>query len=100
MQQVVALLRRRGEGMDALSAMQTPEQRQMLASLFVSVHDAEPAASQVAAAMLTVRRIALEQQQRELRGAILEAERTGRLTEAIEKTRVSQQLAQRLRELE
>ena len=99
-QQVVALLRGRGEGTDALSAMETPEQRQMLASLFVSVHDAEPAASQVAAAMLTVRRIALEQQQRELRGAILEAERTGRLAEAIEKTRVSQQLAQRLRELE
>jgi len=99
-QQMVHLLRAREAGIDPLAAMQEPQQKQMLASLFVSVHDAEPASAEVEAAMLTVRRLALEQQQRELRGSILEAERTGRMEDALQLTRHAQEITRRLRELD
>jgi DNA primase len=99
-QQMIHLLRAREPGTDPLAAMQQPQQKQILASLFVSVHDAEPAATEVEAAMLTIRRLALEQQQRELRGSILEAERTGRIEDALQLTRHAQEIARRLRELD
>jgi DNA primase len=99
-QQMIHLLRAREAGVDPLAAMRQPQQKQILASLFVSVHDAEPAASEVEAAMLTIRRTALEQRQRELRGSILEAERTARIDDVLRLTREVQEIARRLRELD
>lgn len=98
-QQMVHQLRNRAAGCDPLSAMQQPEQRQMLASLFVSVHDAEPCVEDVNAAVQTVRRSSLEQQQRSLRTAMAEAERGGKMDQALELARQAQQIAARLREL-
>jgi DNA primase len=97
--QMLQLLRTRPPGCDALAAMQQPEQRQMLASLFVSVHDAEPGIHEVNAAVETVRRISLEQQQRSLRTLMSEAERAGKMQEAIDLARQAQSIAARLREL-
>ncbi len=97
--QIIDRLRARADGVDPLAAIEDPNQKQMLASLFVSVHDAEPTAAQVEETVLTIRRIALEQQQRELRTAIAEAERTGRMEDALHLTRNAQQIALRLREL-
>ncbi len=97
--QIIDRLRARPHGTDPLAAIEEPQQKQLLASLFVSVHDAEPTAAEVETTVLTIRRIALEQQQRELRTAIAEAERAGRIEDALQLTRNSQQIALRLREL-
>jgi DNA primase len=97
--QMVEQLRGRAAGVDPLAAIEDPHQKQMLASLFVSVHDAEPAQRDIEGAIQTVRRISLEQQQRNLRAAIAEAERSGKMDEALRLTRDAQQIAQRLREL-
>ncbi len=97
--QIIDRLRARPHGTDPLAAIEDPQQKQLLASLFVSVHDAEPTAAEVETTVLTIRRIALEQQQRELRTAIAEAERAGRIEDALQLTRNSQQIALRLREL-
>jgi DNA primase len=97
--EIITLLRNRPHGTDPLAAIEDPQKKQLLASLFVSVHDAEPTAAEVETTVLTIRRIALEQQQRELRTAIAEAERAGRIEEALQQTREAQQIALRLREL-
>ncbi len=97
--EIITLLRNRPHGTDPLAAIDDPQKKQLLASLFVSVHDAEPSAAEVEETVLAIRRIALQQQQRELRAAIAEAERAGRIEEALRQTRQAQQIALRLREL-
>jgi DNA primase len=97
--EIITLLRNRPHGSDPLAAIDDPQKKQLLASLFVSVHDTEPTAAEVEETVLAIRRIALEQQQRELRTAIAEAERAGRIEEALQQTRQAQQIALRLREL-
>ncbi|MGC8550010.1 MAG: DNA primase [Acidobacteriaceae bacterium] len=97
--EIITLLRNRPHGTDPLAAIDDPQKKQLLASLFVSVHDAEPTAAEVEETVLAIRRIALQQQQRELRNAIAEAERAGRIEEALQQTREAQQIALRLREL-
>lgn len=98
--QIISRLRTRDHGVDALAAVEDPQQKQMLASLFVSVHDAEPTAAEVETTVLTVRRTSLEQQQRETRAAIAEAERAGRTEDAMRLVRESHEIALRLRELD
>lgn len=98
--EIITLLRNRPHGSDPLAAIEDPQKKQLLASLFVSVHDAEPTAAEVEETVLAIRRIALQQQQRELRTAIAEAERAGRIEDALQLTREAQQIALRLRQLE
>jgi DNA primase len=97
---IVDQLRSRADGSDALSALATDEQRQMLASIFVSIHDTEPEADQVDAAVHALRSMALEKQQRSLRVAIDQAERAGKMDEVLRLTRDRQEVTRRLRELE
>jgi DNA primase len=97
---IVELLRARADGADALAALATEEQRQVLAGIFVSIHDAEPQSDDVDAAILAIRRTALDQEQRRLRAAIDQAERAGNSDEVLRLTRENQDVTRRLRELD
>ena len=97
---VVDLLRARPHGSDALSSLQSEEQRQMLAAIFVSIHDTEPDPEQVEAAIHAIRCSFLEQEQRRLRAAIDQAERAGKSDEVLRLTREMQDATRRLRELD
>ena len=97
---IVEILRARPDGADALTALATEEQRQVLAGIFVSIHDAEPQSDDVEAAILAIRRTALDQEQRRLRAAIDQAERAGNVDEVLRLTRENQDVTRRLRELD
>jgi DNA primase len=96
---IVEQLRSRPDGADPMAAA-APEHRQLLAELFLSIHDAEPDTEAVDAAILAIRHSALEQEQRRLRAAIEQAERAGNLDEALRLTHESQDVTRRLRELD
>lgn len=98
--EMIEQLRLRPDGTDALAALQSDEQRRMLAAVFLSIHDAEPEADEVEAAVLAIRRGALEQEQRRLRAAIDQAERAGKMDEVIRFTRECQDLVRRLRDID
>ena len=98
--EMIEQLRTRPDGTDALAALQSDEQRRMLAAVFLSIHDAEPQADEVEAAVLAIRRGALEQEQRRLRGAIDQAERAGKMDEVIRFTRECQDVVRRLRDID
>ncbi len=100
LREIVELLRVRPDGADALSALATEEQRQVLAGIFVSIHDAEPEPEQVDAAILAIRCTGLEQEQRRLRAAIDQAERAGSMDEVLRLTRENQDVTRRLREID
>jgi len=72
----------------------------MLAGIFVSVHGAEPDVEHVKEATMTVRRAALEQEQRSLRAALHEAERQGRDAEILPLSKRKQEIDLRLRQLD
>jgi len=93
-------LRARPEGSDPLQSLAEPAQRQLLAGVFVSVHGADPDAEHVAEAVTTIRRTSLEQQQREFRAQLQDAERQGSTDEVLTLTRQIHEVARRLRELD
>ncbi|MFT4113101.1 DNA primase [Silvibacterium sp.] len=97
---MVNCLRARSPEADPIQCLADPGQRQMLAAVFVSVHGAEPSVEDIEQAVFTVRRASLEQELRQLRAAMHQAEREGRVQEAVELTRQSLQLTQRLRALD
>jgi DNA primase len=100
LREIVDLLRTRSDGADALSALATEEQRQVLASIFVSIHDAEPEPEAVDAAVLAIRCTGLQQEQRRLRADIEKAERAGNMDEVLRQTREMQDVTRRLRDLD
>jgi len=97
---IVEQLRARADDADPMTSVSDPAHRQMLAELFLSIHDTEPDAEAVDAAILAIRRQAIEHQQRELRVSIEKAERASNLDEALRLTRSLQDLTHRLRELD
>ncbi len=97
---MIEQLRARADGADPLAALSTEEQRRMLAEVFLSIHDAEPEADEVEEAVQAIRRSALEHEQRRLRAAIDQAERAGKMDEALRLTRECQDVMRRVRELD
>ncbi len=97
---IVEQLRSRPDGADPMTALASPEQRQLLAELFLSIHDAEPDADSVEEAVLAIRIAALEQQQRQLRVAIEQAERAGNSDEVTRLSLIKTELDRRVRELD
>jgi DNA primase len=97
---IVEQLRARPDGADPMTALAAPAERQLLAELFLSIHDSEPEANAVEDAILAIRCSALEQQQRQLRVAIEQAERAGKLDEVARLTRENQEVTRKLRELD
>jgi F0F1-type ATP synthase epsilon subunit len=98
--EMIAALRARPDGGDPLAAVENEERKQMLAALFLSIHDVEPQADEVEEAVLAIRVSFLEQEQRRLRVAIDQAERAGNMDEALRLTRERQDVTRALRELE
>lgn len=100
LREIVDQLRARPDGADPLTTLATEEQRRILASIFVSIHDTEPQPDQVDDAVHAIRCTALDQEQRRLRVAIDQAERAGNMDEALRLTRENQDVTRRLRELD
>lgn len=98
--EMIGQLRGRPDGTDPLAALSSEEHRRLLAGVFLSIHDAEPQPDEVEAAVLAIRRTALEQEQRQLRGAMEQAERSGRMEEVIRLRREWQDVVRRLREVD
>jgi DNA primase len=98
--QMVNCLRARPNGSDPMQCLAEHAQRQMLASIFISVHGAEPEVSDVEEAVMTVRRASLEQEQRALRAGLQEAERRGEADEVLRLTRRSHEVTRNLRDLD
>jgi DNA primase len=98
--EMVNCLRGRPEGADPMQCLVEQAHRQLLAGIFVSVHGAEPEVAHVEEAIMTVRRISLEQEQRALRAALHEAERQGKIAEVVNLTRLSQEATRKLRGLD
>jgi DNA primase len=97
---MVNCLRARPDNADPMQCLADQAQRQLLAGIFVSVHGAEPEVAHVEEAIMTVRRISLEQEQRALRSSIQEAERQGRAEDVVTLSRQSQAITHRLRSLD
>jgi DNA primase len=97
---MIEQLRARPDGADPLTTITDPGQRQMLAELFLSIHDAEPTSDDVDAAVLAIRRQAIEHEQRQLRGDLERAERAGTPDDVLRLTRAIQEANQRLREVD
>jgi DNA primase len=93
-------LRARSVGADPLMALENPDHRQLLANVFVSVHDAEPAPEVLEEAIFTVRRLSLEQEQRACRHDIGVAEREGDAEKILLYSRKSQEISAKLRALD
>jgi len=102
--EVVERLRARPDGVDPLAAMITDEQRRILVEVFHTIHEAvqdtEPEEGEVEQAVLAIRRLALEQELRRIRAEMAQAERAGKLEEALLLTRESHDVTRRLRELD
>jgi len=97
---MVEQLRSRAAGADPMTSIAEPAHRQLLAELFLSIHDSEPEPDEVEAAVLALRRSALEHRQRELRIAVEQAERNGNPEEVLRLTRDLQDLTRHLREMD
>ncbi|MFP5229810.1 MAG: DNA primase [Acidobacteriota bacterium] len=97
---MVEQLRTRPDGADPLTALTDPAHRQLLAELFLSIHDNEPTSEEVDAAVLAIRRQAIEHEQRQLRIDLERAERAGKADEILRLTRAIQEATLRLRELD
>ncbi|MFZ0663012.1 MAG: DNA primase [Acidobacteriaceae bacterium] len=98
--EILERLRAREAGADPMQALAEAGQRQALAGVLVSVHGTEPELDHVPAAILALRRGSLEQEQRAVRTALQEAERTGKTEEILELSRSVQEIAMRLRGLD
>jgi DNA primase len=97
---VLTQLRNREENVDPLQCLSDPNYRQLLAGIFVSVHGNEPDTGHVEEAVATIRRSSLEQQQRDLRAQLQEAERQGSTEDVLKVSRQIHEIVHRLRELE
>jgi DNA primase len=97
---ILIQLRGREENADPLQCLSEPDHRQLLASVFVSVHGAEPQPENIAEAVTTIRRSSLDRQQRALRADLQEAERQGQTDEVPALTRQIHEIARRLRDLD
>jgi DNA primase len=97
---IVDQLRNRADSSDPMTSVSAPEHRQLLAELFLSIHDNEPSSDEVDDAILAIRCSALEQQQRQLRVAIEQAERAVDTEEIARLTRENQEVTRKLRELD
>jgi len=98
-QEILNQLRARDNGADPLTSLENLEHRQLMANVFVSVHDAEPRPEDVEAAITSVRRSSLEQEQRACRNDIAVAERAGDVQKVIELTKKTQEFSVKLRGL-
>ena len=98
--EMVEELRARPDGADPLTAITNHDQRQMLAELFLSIHDNEPTSEEVDAAVVAIRRQAIEHQQRQLRADLERAERAGESDDVLRLTRAIQEASNRLREVD
>ncbi len=97
--EILEQLRAREAGADAMESLEQAH-RQALAGVLVSVHGAEPELDHVEAAILTLRRASLEQEQRAVRAALQDAERTGKVEEIMALSRKVHEIAMRLRNLD
>jgi len=97
---IVDQLRARPDSADPLTALTEPAHRQMLAELFLSIHDTEPSSEDVDAAVLAIRRQAIEHEQRQLRAELERAERAGKPDDVLRLTRAIQETTTRLREVD
>lgn len=98
--EILERLRARQAGEDPMQVLTDAGQRQMLAGVLVSVHGADPELDHVEAAILTLRRASLEQEQRKLRQAIQEAERAGRADEIPQLAQRKHRVDLRLKDLD
>ena len=97
---MVEQLRARPDGADPLTSITDPTQRGMLAELFLSIHDNEPTSDDVDAAVIAIRRQAIEHQIRQLRADLERAERAGKSDEVLHHTRAIQELNAHLRDID
>lgn len=97
--EILARLRAREADSDPMQSLE-PAHRQALAGVLVSVHGAEPELDHVESAILTLRRASLEQEQREVRMALQEAERAGKTDEVLGLSRKAHEIAVRLRNID
>jgi DNA primase len=93
-------LRARPDGADPMEVLTDAGQRHMLAGVLVSVHGAEPELDHVEGAILTLRRASLEQEQRAVRVALQEAERSGKTDEVLRLSRRKHEIDLRLRDFD
>ncbi len=98
--EVLNLLRARPIDADPMLILSEPVHRQMLASIFTSVHSAEPTEEHVKAAIVSIRRASLERQHRVCRASIALAERQGNSYEVMTLTQQIHNIARKLRELD
>jgi DNA primase len=98
--EMIDLLRSRADGQDVMAAMVTEEQRRLLAGVAASIYGRDPEPEEVEAAVLAIRRIALERERRETLTAIDQAERAGKVDEVLRLTRDNQDVTRRLRDLD
>ena len=98
--EMVEQLRARPDGADPLAAITDPAHRQLLAELFLSIHDTEPEPDEVDAAVLAIRRQGIEHEQRQLRADLERAERAGHADDILRLTRAIQNATVRLREVD
>jgi DNA primase len=97
---ILSQLRSREDNVDPVDCLSQPEHCQLLESVFVSVHGAEPQPENVEEAVATIRRSSLEQEQRSLRTALHEAERQENSDQVLTLTRKIHDIARKLRELD
>lgn len=81
-------------------AIADEQKRQMFASIFMSVHDAEPQEADVDHAMLALRRGSLERLHKVKRYSISMAEKSGNVEEVIQLTKEIREIALRLKDMD
>ena len=97
---MIDLLRNRADGADVMTAMATDEQRLLLAGVSASIYGRDPEPDEVEAAVLAIRRLALERQKREILSAIDHAERAGNSGEVARLSLAKGDLDRHLREMD
>ena len=98
--EVIDQLRNRGVDQDPVVAIADEQKRQMFASIFMSVHDAEPQEADVDHAMLALRRGSLERLHKVKRYSISMAEKSGNVEEVIQLTKEIREIALRLKDMD
>ena len=97
--EILDRLRSRPPNADPMQSLD-PDHRQALAGILVSVHGADPEPEHLQAAVISLRRASLEQEQRAIRAALQEAERAGHPDEIIALSRKVHEIGIRLRNLD
>ncbi len=97
---IVEQLRARPDGADPMNSIAEPAHRQLLAELFLSIHDSEPEPDEVDTAVTEIRRLSFEHLRRETRVAIDRAERSGQAEEVGRLKRLLPELDRKIRTLD